>query len=143
MRLVLAAALLAAACHRGEPVPGGDVLEAIHQTALHGKPGLVLFVTPTCSHCLATIPHAIDAAAARSANVTAVFVAGREENAKGVVDHAHFPGPWSVDDGTLTKKYGIHSVPYILVVGADGRARDAYLGEQDTSTLEDALASAK
>ncbi|MBV8757699.1 MAG: hypothetical protein JO257_10500 [Deltaproteobacteria bacterium] len=142
MRLVLAAALLAA-CHRGEVVPDGDVLDAIHQPTLHGKPGLVLFVTPTCSHCLATIPHAIDAAAAKAANITAVFVAGREENAKGVVDHAHFPGPWSVDDGSLTKRYGIHSVPYILVVGADGRARDALLGEQETSTLEDKLASAK
>lgn len=142
MRLVLALALLAA-CHRGEPVPGGDVLEAIHQPTLHGKPGLVLFVTPTCSHCLATIPRAVDAATAQSANIAAVFVAGKEDNAKGVIDHAHFPGPWSVDDGTLTKQYGIHSVPYILVVGADGHARDAYLGEQDTSTLADALASAK
>jgi len=143
MRFVLAIALVLAACHRGEAVPDGDVLAAVHRPELHGKPTLVMFVTPTCSHCLATIPRAIDAAAARGANIVAVFVAGKEDNAKGVIDHTHFKGEWMVDDGALTRRYSIKSVPYILVVGPDGHARDAFLGEQDRSTLEDALASAK
>jgi thiol-disulfide isomerase/thioredoxin len=142
MRFVLVIALLFG-CHRGQPVPEGDVLAAVNRPELHGKPSLVMFVTPTCSHCLATIPHAIDAAAAEGANIVAVFVAGTEDNAKGVIEHAHFPGEWMVDDGALTRRYAIKSVPYLLVVGADGHARDAYLGEQDTRTLKDALASAK
>ena len=145
MRSVLAIALALAApgCHRGVAVPDGDVLATVNQPTLHGKPGLVLFVTPTCSHCLATIPRAIDAATAEGANLVAVFVAGKEDNAKGVIEHTHFPGAWEVDDGTLTKRYAIKSVPYIVVVGSDGRARDAYLGEQETAALKDALASAK
>lgn len=142
MRFVLVIALLFG-CHRGPTVPEGDVLAAVNRPELHGKASLVMFVTPTCSHCLATIPRAIDAAAARGANIVAVFVAGKEENAKGVIDHTHFPGEWMVDDGALTRRYAVKSVPYILVVGADGHARDAFLGEQDTTTLEDALASAK
>jgi thiol-disulfide isomerase/thioredoxin len=143
MRFVLAIALLVAGCHRGEKVPEGDVLVAVNRPELHGKPGLVMFVTPTCSHCLATIPHAIEAAAAENATVTAVFVAGTEDNAKGVIEHTKFPGEWMVDDGALTRRYSIKSVPYILVIAPDGKARDAYLGEQTTSTLKDALHEAR
>jgi thiol-disulfide isomerase/thioredoxin len=143
MRFVLAIAIVLAACHRGEKVPEGDVLVAVNRPELHGKPGLVLFVTPTCPHCLKTIPRAIEAAAAQNATVTAVFVAGKEENAKGVIDATKFPGEWMVDDGALTRRYSIKSVPYILVIGPDGKARDAYLGEQETSTLKDALADAR
>jgi len=143
MRFVLAIALVLAACHRGPTVPDGDVLTAVNRPELHGKPTLVMFVTPTCPHCLATIPHAIAAAADEKANLVAVFVAGKEENAKGVVDHTHFDGQWMVDDGALTRRYSIKAVPYILVVGRDGHAQDAFLGEQDTATLEGALASAR
>jgi hypothetical protein len=48
-----------------------------------------------------------------------------------------------VDDGALTRRYHIKSVPYILVIGRDGVAQDAFLGEQSTSTLKDALADAR
>ena len=142
MRFVLAIALLVAGCHRGEKVPDGDVLAAVNRPELHGKPGLVMFVTPTCSHCLATIPRAIEAATAEHATLTAVFVAGTEDNAKGVIEHTKFPGEWMVDDGALTRRYSIKSVPYILVIGRNGVAQDAFLGEQTTSTLKDALADA-
>ena len=144
MRFVLAIALLfAVGCHRGPKLPDGDVLAAVNRPELHGKPSLVMFVTPTCSHCLATIPRAIEAAAASGAGLVAVFVAGQEENAKGVIDHTHFPGEWMVDDGALRRRYAIKSVPHILVVGPDGTARDAYIGEQETQTLKDAIAGAR
>lgn len=144
MRFVLAIALVfAVGCHRGPKVPEGDVLAAVNRPELHGKPSVVMFVTPTCSHCLATIPHAIEAAAAEGAGIVAVFVAGQEENAKGVIDHTHFPGEWMVDDGALRRRYAIKSVPYVLVLGADGNARDAFIGEQDTDTLKDAISRAR
>jgi thiol-disulfide isomerase/thioredoxin len=144
MRFVLAIALVfGLGCHRGPKLPDGDVLAAVHRPELHGKPSIVMFVTPTCSHCLATIPRAIDAAAAEGAGLVAVFVAGTEDNAKGVLDHTHFPGEWMVDDGGLRRRYEIKSVPYILVLGADGNARDAFIGEQETSTLKDAISRAR
>jgi thiol-disulfide isomerase/thioredoxin len=152
----LLAIVLAIGCRRGPKVPDGDVLASltapIHfgsaaggfdPAALKGKPTIVLFVTPTCSHCLATIPRAQKAAAAKDGNVVAVFVAGKPVNADGVVKHLDFTGPTLVDDGTLRKQYAVDAVPFILVLAADGHAVDAFEGEQDESTLADALASAR
>src|SRR5579862_9242053 len=64
----LVVALLAIGCHRGANVPDGNIAatltvpavgSAFDPASLAGKPSLVLFVTPTCPHCLATIPRAI------------------------------------------------------------------------------------
>ena len=74
----LLAIALTIGCRRGPKLPDGDVLASltapIHgtfdPTALKGKPTLLLFVTPTCSHCLATIPRAQTAAAAKDANLS-------------------------------------------------------------------------
>lgn len=153
---VLAFAIALAACHRGPdvPVPSGDVAASLAHTPrldgsafdpkmLAGKPALVLFVSPTCPHCLATIPRAAAAAKAAGDPVVAVFVIGKAANATPVVSKLAFPGPALIDDGTLRKQYAVHAVPYIVVLGPDGHARAAYLGEQSESTLEDALADAK
>ena len=84
------------------------------------------------------------AAKAEGANLVAVFIVGGKQNAEGVVSHTKFDGTALVDtDGTLRKKYNIRAVPYSLVLGADGRAREAFRGEQDESTFRDALADAK
>jgi thiol-disulfide isomerase/thioredoxin len=143
--------MLVAACHRGPKVPEGDILasltvpnlagDPLDTASLAGKRTLLLFVTPSCTHCLATIPHAIEAARERDANVAAVFVAGDRDRAQRVVDQLKFPGPALFDDGTLRKLYKVDSVPYTLVVGKDGKATDAFEGEQSTVTLADALAN--
>jgi cytochrome c biogenesis protein CcmG, thiol:disulfide interchange protein DsbE len=153
--LALVLALGAGACKRNKvPVPSGDIAAsltapAIGDTAfdpasLKGKPSLVMFVTPTCPHCLATMPRGIAAAQATNANVVAVFVAGGKHNAEGVVSELKFPGPALVDeDGALRKKYEIKGVPYSLVLGPDGRAREAFRGEQDEATFRESLADAR
>ena len=147
-------AVLAFSCHRSNQakVPDGDILasltvpslagDALDIQALEGKPTLLLFVTPSCVHCLATIPHAIEAAKQQSSNIVAVFVAGKSDRAQRVVDQLKFPGPALFDDGTLRKLYAVDSVPYTLVVGKDGHAIDAFEGEQETDTLAHALARA-
>ena len=150
--LLLSVMLVATACKRGEPVPEGDVAasltmpslgaEKFDPASLKGKPSLVMFVTPTCSHCLKTIPHGIAAAKAEGANVVAVFVAGGKQNAEGIVSTTKLPIAL-IDDGSLLRKYKIKAVPYSLVLGADGRAKDAFRGEQEESTFRDALADAK
>jgi len=152
--LLLAVALAITGCERNKtPVPPGDIAATLalpslgaHKfdpESLRGKPSLVMFVTPTCSHCLATIPRGAEAAKATGANVVAVFVAGTKANAEGVISHAKFPGTALIDDGTLRKKYDIRGVPYSLVLGPDGRARQAFRGEQEEPTFRDALADAK
>jgi thiol-disulfide isomerase/thioredoxin len=152
---LLVIVLAIAGCKRNTtPVPAGDIagslaLPALGATAfdpesLRGKPSLVMFVTPTCPHCLATLPRGAAAAQAKGANVVAVFVTGGKQNAEGVISHIKFPGIALVDEGrTMIKQYEIKGVPYSLVLGPDGRARSAFRGEQETSTFEDALASAR
>ena len=151
--LVLALAL--AACKRNTtPVPPGDIAASLalpsvgahsfDPETLRGKPSLVMFVTPTCPHCLATIPRGNKAAQATGANVVAVFVAGTKQNAEGVVSHTQFSGVALVDESkAMIQKYGIKGVPYSLVLGADGRARQAFRGEQEESTLREALGDAR
>ena len=151
--LAIASVIAFAGCKRSEPVPDGDVAASLtlpsvgaytwDPASLKGKPCLVMFVSPTCTHCLKTIPRGMAAAKAEGANLVAVFIAGGKENAEGVVSHTKFDGTALVDDGTLRKKYNIRAVPYSLVLGADGKARDAFRGEQDESTFRDALADAK
>ncbi len=152
--LLLLVGLAIAGCKRNDtPVPAGDIAatlalpslgaHAFDPASLRGKPSLVMFVTPTCPHCIATIPRGAAAAQAQGANVVAVFVAGSKANAEGVVSHAKFPGAALIDDGTLRRKYNIRAVPYSLVLGADGHAREAFRGEQDESTFRESLADAK
>jgi hypothetical protein len=153
LALAIATVITLSACKRSEPVPDGDIAASLtlpsvgaytwDPATLKGKPCLVMFVSPTCSHCLATIPRGMAAAKAEGANIVAVFVAGGKQNAEGVVSHTKFDGTALVDDGTLRKKYNVRAVPYSLVLGADGKAREAFRGEQDESTFRDALADAK
>ena len=153
LALAIATVITLSACKRSEPVPDGDIAATLtlpsvgaytwDPATLKGKPSLVMFVTPTCSHCLATIPRGMAAAKAEGANLVAVFIAGGKQNAEGVVSHTKFDGTALVDDGTLRKKYNIRAVPYSLVLGPDGKAREAFRGEQEESTFRDALADAK
>ncbi len=152
-QLLIAIAIWFAACKKHEPAPDGDILETLRAPtvagtafdphSLRGKPSLVLFVSPTCPHCIKELPEAQLAARKNDANVVAVFIAGKAENAKGVLDHTKFEGVALVDDGTLRRKYGIRSVPYTLVLGADGHAREQFRGGQGEDTLADAIADAR
>jgi thiol-disulfide isomerase/thioredoxin len=151
--IAIAAIVALSACHKKEAVPSGDVAatllaQTVEGTAfdpatLRGKPSIVMFVSPTCPHCLEELPVAQKVARAGNANVVAVFIVGKAENAKGVITHTRFEGPALIDDGTLRRKYGVRAVPYTLVLGADGHAREALRGAQGESRLEDALADAR
>ncbi|CAN5868468.1 hypothetical protein BH11MYX2_BH11MYX2_29320 [soil metagenome] len=146
-------AIAGVGCHTKETPPTGDVLatlvaprldgSAFDATALKGKPSLVMFVSPTCPHCLDEIPRADKVAKEQNANAVAVFVVGKAENAQPVVDKTKFGGTALLDDGTLKTKYGIKAVPYTLVLGADGFAKSAFRGAQSEDTLSDAVKSAR
>jgi thiol-disulfide isomerase/thioredoxin len=152
--ILLAAISLAAACKKSVPKPSGDITAALalptvtdaafDPAALKGKPTLVLFASPTCGHCLDELPIAQAAAAAESANVVTVFVVGGKQQAAAMIERAKFTAPALVDpSGGLQKKYDIKAVPYLLVLGPDGHAREAFRGAQDEPTLRSALASAR
>jgi thiol-disulfide isomerase/thioredoxin len=152
--VLLAAISLAAACKKSLPLPEGDVTAALalptvadasfDPATLKGKPTLVLFASPSCGYCFKELPIAQAAAGAENANVVAVFVVGRKPQAASMVERAKFTAPALVDPaGELQKKYDIKAVPYLLVLGPDGKAREAFRGAQDEQTLRSALASAR
>ena len=152
--VAIALAALGGCKRNNTPVPPGDVAATLalpslgamsfDPASLKGKPSLVMFVTPTCPHCLATLPRGAAAAKANGANVVAVFVAGTKANAEGVVGHTKFTGVALVDEAKeMVKKYKIKGVPYSVVLGPDGHAREAFAGEQDESTFREALDDAK
>jgi thiol-disulfide isomerase/thioredoxin len=152
--IVLARArALPTGCKKHQPPPEGDIVETLRAKTLsgadfdphvlRGKPSLVLFVSPTCPHCLEELPAAQKAAKANDANLVAVFVVGKAANAKGVIEHTKFEGTALIDDGSLRRRYGVRSVPYTLVLGADGHAREQFRGGQGESTLSDAIADAR
>ena len=146
--------VLAISCTKPLPVPDGDVAatlasapaigeHAFDPASLLGKPTLVMFVSPTCEHCLAELPRAQAVAKETEANIVAVFVIGKKANAEAVARSTHFEGTVLLDDGTLRKKYDITGVPYTLVLKRDGHAVVALRGEQDEAAIRDALGSAR
>jgi thiol-disulfide isomerase/thioredoxin len=152
--VLLAAISLAAACKKSLPLPEGDVTAALalptvadasfDPATLKGKPTLVMFASPTCGYCFKELPIAQTAAGAEGANVVAVFIAPTKQRAAEMVDRAKFTAPALLDaSGGLQKKYDIKAVPYLLVLGPDGKAREAFRGAQDEQTLRSALASAR
>ena len=148
---LIAIALLS--CRRREEAPKGDILATLDAltlegtkfdaSTLKGKPTLLMFVSPTCPHCLDQIPVADRVAKEHGANAVAVFIAGKAENAKGVIAHTKFAGAALIDDGSLRRRYGVRAVPYTLVLGPDGHAREAMRGAQGADTLEEALDDAR
>ena len=143
------------ACKTSVPVPDGDVAamltaaasaddtRAFDPASLRGKPTLVLFASPTCPYCSEELPIAQHAAAAENANVVAVYIAGMKKHAASVTQSLGYAGVVLVDDGTLRKLYDVKSVPFTLILGADGRAQQAFRGLQDEATLRGALADAR
>jgi thiol-disulfide isomerase/thioredoxin len=149
--LTIAVAVTLAGCRPKAQVPDGDVaamltapslgMRAFDPQSLKGKPALVMFVSPTCPHCIKEMPIAAAVAKDAGANAIAVFIAGRAANAE---DAAHrFGGTALIDNGTLRDRFHITAVPYTLVLDGSGHATDAFIGEQDASTLAAALADAR
>ena len=151
---ITAAGPAVGACHPATPIPAGDVLatltvsplaplKAFDPGSLRGAPAVVLFLSPTCVHCLNELPSAQAVAAAEHAGIVAVFVAGNRASDHAFVQQANFAGPALVDDGSLRVKYAVDHVPYALVLDAAGRATDAYIGERDADDLRAAISRAR
>lgn len=143
------------ACAKRAPVPDGDVLAVLAPLptadgssfdvqSLRGKPTLVMFASPTCGHCNAELPIATKAASAEKANLVAVYVVGGKQHAASVTKSLGFTAPVLVDEaGSVKRHYDIKGVPYLLVLGANGKAVRAFRGKQEEDTLRDALDDAK
>lgn len=155
-QLLLLAVLTISGCRKkGADIASDDFIAALRPLptaddslfdpgTLRGKPTLLVFASPTCSHCMVELPVAEKAAAAEHANMVAVFIVGNKNHAASVKKSKGLTAPVLVDEaGDLRKKYNIKGVPYTVVLGTDGRAREAYRGEQGEEVLREALADAR
>ncbi|HEY4118299.1 MAG TPA: TlpA disulfide reductase family protein [Byssovorax sp.] len=149
--LWLILACVAPGCQHAESLPSGDVAATLvgptlgdtvfDPATLKGKRALVMFVSPTCEHCLDELPRANAIAKSANAAVVAIFVAGNGDDAVKVVRQTRFTGTVLVDEGgALKKQYDVTAVPYMLVLGPDGVALTAFRGAQDDDVLAAALA---
>ena len=142
------------ACHPATPIPDGDILATLTASplapltafdpgSLRGAPAVVVFLSPSCGHCLKELPIAQAVAAAEHAGIVAVFVAGNRASDHAFVLQTKFAGPALVDDGSLRVKYAVDHVPYTLVLDAEGHAQDAHIGERDGDDLRAAISRAR
>jgi thiol-disulfide isomerase/thioredoxin len=156
IQLLMLVVLAISGCKtKGVKAPEGDVLAALaplptaddstfDAQSFRGKPTLVMFASPVCGYCMAELPIAVKAAAAEHANFVTVFIVGAKKHAASVKKTKNLDTPVLVDEtGDLRRKYDIQGVPYTVILGADGHAREAYRGQQDEETLRDALADAR
>ena len=152
--LLFAIAFAIPGCKKSVPVPDGDIVASLtvpsaddtrpfDAASLRGKPTLLVFATPTCPYCADELPIAQRAAGAEDAHIVAVYISGKKENAVSVTKSLGYTGPVLLDDGSLRKKFAIQGVPFTLVLGPDGHAKEAFRGLQDESTLRGALADAR
>lgn len=141
-------------CKKGVPAPDGDILASLSlpsavdekvfdATALRGKPTLVMFASPSCGYCAQELPIATRVTAAEGVNMAVVYVKARKPAALAAAKAGGYEGTVLIDDGTLSKKYEIQGVPYTLILGADGHAKQAFRGMQEEATLRDAIADAR
>jgi cytochrome c biogenesis protein CcmG, thiol:disulfide interchange protein DsbE len=147
-------AIATASCRKGVTLPEGDVLAAISgpsaddkpfdSASLRGKPTLVIFASPTCGYCTQELPIAQKVTETEGANVVAIYIAGGKKHAIQAAKNSKFTGTVLFDEGgKLRQQYEIQGVPYTLVLGPDGKARDAFRGLQDEATLRSAIAGAR
>lgn len=154
--LFFVALAISAGCRtKGNEIPADDFIAALRPlptaddslfdpATLRGKPTLLVFASPTCSHCMVELPVAQQAAAAEHANMVAVFIVGNKKHAASVKKSKGLTGPVLVDeDGALRKQYNIRGVPFTVVLDGDGRGVESYRGEQGAKVLREALAAAR
>jgi cytochrome c biogenesis protein CcmG, thiol:disulfide interchange protein DsbE len=134
--------------------PEGDILAALTAASaderpfdpatLRGKPTLVIFASPTCGFCAEELPIAARVTQTEDANMVAIYVGAQKKAALQAAKTGGYKGPVLIDEGKkLSKQYGIEGVPFTLILGPDGHARNAFRGLQDESTLRSAIVDAR
>ena len=115
----------------------------ISLAAQKGKPVLMEVFASWCGVCKRSAPHLAAAWRAHHAdNVTflAVSVDDDPAAASRVKTDWNIPFDVAIDDGTVSKGYGISMLPTLIYIDENGLVRHSEVGAPSTSTVDDWIA---
>lgn len=107
--------------------------------AQHGKPVLMEFVASWCSACKRTSPRLVDIwRAHQNDNVTFLAVSVDEDPgaASRLKADWHIPFAVALDDGNVSRSYGVSMLPTLVYIDKTGTVRHASAGVTSRSDLE-------
>jgi thiol-disulfide isomerase/thioredoxin len=122
---------------------------SVRLSSLRGKVVLLDFWATWCPPCLAMMPTLHDLHAAwhpRGVEFVGIDSDGSAVSAEEVRDFIRrrpFPYPIVVDDGQVGSRYGVVSLPHLVVIGRDGRIARVFVGGVGRDQLSAALAAAE
>lgn len=111
--------------------------------AQHGKPVLMEVFASWCSACKRTTPRLVEEWQKHHGdNVTFLAVSVDEDPtaASRIKSDWNIPFAVAMDDGSISRNYGISMLPTLIYIDASGKVRHASAGVTSRSDLDDWLA---
>jgi thiol-disulfide isomerase/thioredoxin len=108
----------------------------------HGTPVLIEVFASWCGTCRRAAPAVAEVAAAKRSRAVEFVGVSVDDTAEVAARAKRLWGiPYDVllDDGTMTRAYGIKLLPTFILVGSDGAVKKAVSGALSSSELEDWL----
>ena len=103
-----------------------------------GKPVLIEVFASWCGACRRAAPDLSEAYQRHAKNVTFVGVSidGSPEDARRVKDEWKIPYDVAIDDGKMSKAYGIEVLPTFVLVDRDGKVQHVSMGAPSASDVD-------
>jgi thiol-disulfide isomerase/thioredoxin len=111
--------------------------------AQHGKPVLMEVVASWCSACKRMSPRVVEAFRAQHEDSVTFLAVSVDEDPSAA---SHLKSDWNIpfavamDDGSVSRNYGISVLPTLIYIDGHGTVRHASAGVTSRSDLEDWLA---
>ncbi len=138
---------------RGRPAPlfelPGTSGARVSLAGLRGRVVLLDFWSATCAPCLRSMPVLAELQrelGGRGLQILSINIDGEREAALAQAARTQGSLTMLLDDGSAAQRYAVQTIPYLVVVGRDGRVRSLLVGAVRESRLKaqllDALAAA-